>query len=264
MATRMTTSSRRPIKTGQSKLYQTVARKLIAAIGDGRYPAGQRIPAERELAQEFGVSRPTVREAIIALEVQGLVEVRMGSGVYVLRATHEPNQPSDRIGAFELTEARLLFEGEAAALAATEMTDAQFDELDVLIELIDEENRRGVAGEEPDREFHLAIARGTGNGGVARTIDAVEPALDLARMRLAVRACAQRRIQAGGGGARPDRLGLAHARSGYRACRDAGAPQRGDRAPARNHRGRGDRARARASRLDPHPLLARRQGLTIG
>lgn len=156
---------------GQARLYQIVARQLMAAINEDRYPVGGRIPAERELAQEYGVSRPTIREAVIALEVQGLVEVRVGSGVYVLRTTRERDIPADGIGAFELTEARLLFESESAALAATQMTDAQLDELDRLVALIAAENQRGVAGETPDRQFHLAIAQGTGNRGVLRTVE---------------------------------------------------------------------------------------------
>lgn len=158
-------------RAGQGRLYQIVSRGLIAGITEGRYEVGRRLPAERELAQEYGVSRPTIREAIIALEVQGLIEVRVGSGVYVRRAAHAEESTGDGIGAFELTEARLLFEGEAAALAATTMRDEDFAELDRLVGLIDQENRRGAAGEEPDREFHLAIARGTSNGAIARTVE---------------------------------------------------------------------------------------------
>lgn len=70
---------------GYSRLYQGVVCKLMAELGAGRHPVGSRLPAERELAHQYHVSRPTVREAIIALEVQGLVEVRGGSGAWVLR-----------------------------------------------------------------------------------------------------------------------------------------------------------------------------------
>ena len=65
------------------RLYEQIAKKLAKAIADGKYEIGQRLPSERELAQAFEVSRPTVREAIIALELDELVEVRLGSGVYV-------------------------------------------------------------------------------------------------------------------------------------------------------------------------------------
>ena len=68
------------------RLYQDLARKLIAELAAGNYPVGDRLPAERELGAASTMSAgPTVREAIIALEVQGLVEVRIGSGAYVLR-----------------------------------------------------------------------------------------------------------------------------------------------------------------------------------
>ena len=157
-------------KEPQGRLYQTVARSLIEAIRDGRYRVGARLPAERELAIEYGISRPTVREAIIALEVQGLVEVRVGSGVYVKRPTEPADDGGIGIGAFELTEARLLFEGEAAALAATTMTDDELDTLDTLVAAIEQANATGL-GEAPDQEFHFAIARGTGNGAILKMIE---------------------------------------------------------------------------------------------
>ena len=108
-----------PTKAHQGdRLYQELARKLMDELSLGKYPLGSRLPAERELALQYEVSRPTVREAIIALEVQGLVEVRIGSGAYVQRLPGKGDVPGFNISAFELTEARLLFEGEAAALAA--------------------------------------------------------------------------------------------------------------------------------------------------
>ncbi|HWW25490.1 MAG TPA: GntR family transcriptional regulator, partial [Caulobacter sp.] len=69
--------------TDPPKLYQQIARAIATAIGDGRYGPGDKLPSERELADDFGVSRPTIRDAMIALEFQGLVEARQGSGVYV-------------------------------------------------------------------------------------------------------------------------------------------------------------------------------------
>ena len=118
--------ARQPIAvTSQDRLYQELARQLLAAIASGQYAVGDRLPAERELAAEFNVSRPTVREAIIALEVQGLVEVRVGSGAYVRQRPDERLSTAFDVTAFELTEARLLFEGEAAALAATQISEAE-------------------------------------------------------------------------------------------------------------------------------------------
>src|SRR5690349_4891057 len=88
------------------RLYEQIAQKLATAIASGEYELGQRLPSERELAQAFGVSRPTVREAIIALELDELVEVRLGSGVYVINRQPPAGAASYKdIGFFELLEA---------------------------------------------------------------------------------------------------------------------------------------------------------------
>jgi GntR family transcriptional regulator, hexuronate regulon transcriptional repressor len=153
------------------RLYQELARTLIAGIQSGRFKVGERLPAERELAVEYGVSRPTVREAIIALEVQGLVEVRIGSGAYVQRKPGSRSEPGFNVTAFELTEVRIMFEGEAAALAATLITDEELDELDALVLRMDRENRSGAGKEQGDHDFHILIARATRNSAVANTIE---------------------------------------------------------------------------------------------
>lgn len=153
------------------RLYRDLARNLIAEIAAGTYPVGTRLPAERELAAQYNVSRPTVREAIIALEVQGLVEVRIGSGAYVLRVPGQADVPGFNITAFELTEARLLFEGEAAALAATQITDDELAEIEALVADIALENLDPKGNDKADRAFHLAIAAATRNQVVIETIE---------------------------------------------------------------------------------------------
>jgi len=155
----------------QNRLYQGLARKLIADLHSGRYAPGDRLPAERELAIEYNVSRPTVREAVIALEVQGLVEVRVGSGAYVKRVPGKGDIPGFNITAFELTEARLLFEGEAAALAASQITDVELEELRLLVEDIAQENQRPGGAEKADQAFHLAIAKATRNQAIVDTVE---------------------------------------------------------------------------------------------
>ncbi|MET0374811.1 MAG: FadR/GntR family transcriptional regulator [Rhizorhabdus sp.] len=155
------------------RLYQDLARSLIAELATGKYPVGSRLPAERELAAQFDVSRPTVREAIIALEVQGLVEVRIGSGAYVLRMPGKGDVPGFNITAFELTEARLLFEGEAAALAAAQITDEELAEIEGLVRAIARENLDLKGTDKADRAFHLAIARATRNHAVLETIESL-------------------------------------------------------------------------------------------
>lgn len=159
--------------TTQTRLYWDLARKLMELIAAGKYAVGERLPAERELCMEFDVSRPTVREAIIALEVQGLVEVRVGSGCYVKRLPGQDDTPGFNVTAFELTEARLLFEGEAAALAATQISDEELKELEQRVEDIALENQTEGGAETADREFHLAIARATRNSAVHQAIEAL-------------------------------------------------------------------------------------------
>lgn len=153
------------------RLYQDLARTFLSELAAGKYPVGARMPAERELALKHDVSRPTVREAIIALEVQGIVEVRVGSGAYVLRIPGKEDLPGFNVSAFELTEARLMFEGEAAALAATQITDAEIDEISALVDEIARENNDPRGTEMADRAFHVAIAKATRNKAISDTIE---------------------------------------------------------------------------------------------
>lgn len=153
------------------RLYRELARKLIAELSSGKFAVGDRLPAERELSAEYNVSRPTVREAVIALEVQGLVEVRVGSGAYVRRLPGKEDIPGFNVTAFELTEARLLFEGEAAALAAAQISAEELAMLEQQVRDIAAENRSGGGTELADREFHLTIARATRNSAIANSIE---------------------------------------------------------------------------------------------
>src|SRR5947209_3217771 len=102
------------------RLYRQIADQIRSLIQTGEYPPGSRLPPERDLARQLGVSRPSVREALIALEVERLVDVRIGSGIYVLRGTGTPaaNGPDAAAGPFELLRARYVIESECAALAA--------------------------------------------------------------------------------------------------------------------------------------------------
>jgi DNA-binding FadR family transcriptional regulator len=153
------------------KLYQQIARQITAAIVGGHYAPGDKLPSERELADDFGVSRPTIRDAMIALEFQGLVEARQGSGVYVSAAPQSPEYAAEpEVSALELAEARRLFEGEACALAAALITDEQLALLDGLAT----DMAGNIASEDIERleqEFHLAIARATGNAAIAAGVE---------------------------------------------------------------------------------------------
>ncbi len=153
------------------RLYKDIAARLIAAIQNGQFPVGGRLPAERDLALQYEVSRPVIREAIIALEVQGLVEVRVGSGVYVLSTSEAAQDGGQDVSAIELTEARLLVESEVAALAAAQITDEELRELEELVEQIEEENKTPDGKEEADAAFHLAIAKAARNSALFETVE---------------------------------------------------------------------------------------------
>lgn len=147
------------------RLYLTIARKLEQAIETGAYPVGSRLPAERELAEKLGVSRPVVREALIVLEIRGAILVRPNGGT-IVADREEPRMAASLqpdAGPFEVTEARRLVEGEVAALAAAVITDEQIMELEETLALMDDPELDQPARERADRAFHLALARITDN-----------------------------------------------------------------------------------------------------
>lgn len=155
-----------------NRLYERVSTDLAARITDGSYEIGQRLPPERLLAQTYSVSRPTIREAIIALEVDGLVEVRMGSGVYVTARVPRGGAPVEAdMGPFELLEARRAIEGEACALAAAQISDELLAGLEVLVDEMSRSAGDIMASEDADRRFHLAIAQATGNSAMYMAVE---------------------------------------------------------------------------------------------
>lgn len=146
------------------RLYRQVAEKMLILIESGEYPPGSRLPAERELAERFDVSRPTIREAIIALEAKGRVAVKTGSGVYVLEPKVEIEGLGQSVSPFELIESRVFIEGEAAALAAALITDAQLALLNQALQEMALENRKDdPASTVADRKFHSVISEATNN-----------------------------------------------------------------------------------------------------
>ncbi|HGL4259508.1 FadR/GntR family transcriptional regulator [Burkholderia dolosa] len=147
--------------------YIGLARQIHAMVAAGAFEPGARLPSERSLADQFGVSRTQVREAIIALEVQGIVEVRVGSGIYVSSAADAARPVTFDVprgpGPIETLRARGLIEAEVAALAATERKDADLDRLFFALTTMREQMNDKAAYHAADREFHLRIAESTGN-----------------------------------------------------------------------------------------------------
>ncbi|MBU2407662.1 MAG: FadR family transcriptional regulator, partial [Gammaproteobacteria bacterium] len=139
---------------------------------DGEFAVGARLPAERDLSRQLGVSRPSVREALIALEVEGTVEVRTGSGVYVLdrRRRAAPPAVAPEWGPLELIRARRVVEGETAALAATLGKRKDVQALSRAIDTMRELADRNVMPLEGDRAFHLAVVDACGNAVLSETV----------------------------------------------------------------------------------------------
>ena len=135
--------------------------------------AGARLPTERELAESYGVSRATIRQAEAQLQALGVVEIKTGSGAYVLGQANssESEEALTEITALELTEARSLLESEAAALAAVHITDWELSRLEECIEVMNQslpDNEE--AADAADREFHLVIATASRNAAILHTV----------------------------------------------------------------------------------------------
>ncbi|RQQ50189.1 FadR/GntR family transcriptional regulator [Burkholderia stagnalis] len=177
------------------RLYQQIADRLSAMIASGDFPPGSYLPPERELAEQFGVSRTSVREALIALEVSGLVSVRVGDGVKVRHpeaaapALERQAKPGGALAVveidpelgieldldteippFALLQARRLIEPEAAALAATHGSDAQIEGIHAAFLRNQEDNRSGSRTHPGDRLFHIRIAEASDNPAYALMI----------------------------------------------------------------------------------------------
>jgi len=163
---------------GDQRLYQVVARQIARLIEQNAKDKSWRMPTERELAEELGVSRPVVREAVIALEMRGIVEVRGRAGIVVLSA--RPGSFGLEVagrdvgpGPFELLEARLALEASAAALAAERATNYDILALEDCIAQMERETGVLLLQEKGDRDFHMTIARMTNNSTIVSMIEAL-------------------------------------------------------------------------------------------
>jgi GntR family uxuAB operon transcriptional repressor len=149
--------------------YQKLAARIAELIRGGEFKVGDRLPSERALAERFNVSRTLVREAIIVLEIQGAVEVRGGSGIYICAPAAGAMAPaaaytlSPGPGPFELLRARSLIEAEIASVAAENRKDSDIDRIYAALAAMREHMQDKAANEAADRLFHLRIAESTGN-----------------------------------------------------------------------------------------------------
>lgn len=162
-----------PLQAVETKrLYRQIAEQVRALIAQGEFPIGARLPPERDLAGQLGVSRPSVREALIALEVEGLVEVRMGSGIYVTAL--EPAAPWRGVGAalgpFDIIRARQLIEAELAAVAARQRSAACVKRLRAAVRHMEDDIAMGLMPMRGDRAFHVALAEASDNAALVRVV----------------------------------------------------------------------------------------------
>jgi len=164
------------------RLYRQIADQIAGLIAAGEYTPGMRLPAERLLAEQLSVSRPSVREALIALEVEGWVDIRGGTGVFVrgcpAAATAEEPQAEaaehkepPAVGPIELLDARDMVEPEVAVLAAKNGSEETLATLSrILGEMV------CCASTDPrhmdlDHQFHAALADATGNGALVQVME---------------------------------------------------------------------------------------------
>lgn len=155
------------------RLYRQIAGQIQDLIERGEFKVGSRLPAERELAAQLGVSRTSVREAIISLEIAGFVEVRVGTGIFVRQPPRPAADATDVAsdsgpGPFDLLSARAMIEGEIAAVAARHCRKSDVQRLRATIDRMRTHADDEAFGERDaaDREFHEHLAAMTGNAAL--------------------------------------------------------------------------------------------------
>ncbi|WP_371659724.1 FadR/GntR family transcriptional regulator [Streptomyces sp. NBC_00280] len=160
----------RPVEA-KTRLYEQVLDRLRNYVVEGGLGAGDRLPPERDLAARLGVSRASVKQAIVVLEVQGLVEVRHGGGTYLVRDSLEVESVEQLVERRrrlpDVLDAREALETKLAELAAERRTQENIDELRAALGVMAEEIDEGANGVEGDRRFHAAVTAAAHSGILA-------------------------------------------------------------------------------------------------
>ena len=153
--------------------FEIVARQ-IASMVQASYRIGQRLPAERELAKTFGVSRPTIREAILSLAMSGMLQVRSNSGAYVISRHELPDVHAlEGAGPFENLEARQMIEPQITALASQRASKATIVQLADALAMMRWEHAQGREADTSDHRFHVILAEATGNSALILICDSL-------------------------------------------------------------------------------------------
>ncbi len=175
-----------------SRLYEQIVQQIEESIVKGDLKAGDQLPAERELAQRFGVSRTAVREAVKALREKGLVEAYSGRGTFVTDGTTQAVRQSLDLmvkigqpeGSTHLAEVRAILEPEIAALAAVRIQEAELATMREAVVVMDRAGQDPQAFIEADLDFHLALAEGANNPLILSLLDSIVGLLREQRLRI--------------------------------------------------------------------------------
>ena len=157
----------------QEKVYEAAMNQLVSLIEDGTFTAGDRLPTERALAEQLGISRASVRQALTGLAAMGLVESRPGDGTYVTARRTDFTWRLDAASALEILEGRRAIESGTARLAAQRRTQRELTALREIVATMDEQVDDGVHPVDTDREFHRAIAVAAHNPVLLQAMEAL-------------------------------------------------------------------------------------------
>src|SRR5579871_713289 len=175
-----------------SRLYEQIVQQIEESIVKGDLKPGDQLPAERELAQRFGVSRTAVREAVKALREKGLVEAYSGKGTFITDGTTQAVRQSFDLmvkigqpeGSSHLAEVRAILEPEIAALAATRIQEPELATMREAVAVMDRSGQDPQAYIEADLDFHLALAEGAANPLILSLLDSIVALLREQRLRI--------------------------------------------------------------------------------
>jgi len=183
----------KPIKT--KKIYEQIVDQIGILVADGQLKPGDRLPSERELVERFQVSRASIREAISALEMMGLIEVRSGEGSYIRQVNIDSVVAPlawmlfiEKDTDLELYEVRKILEVQAAGVAAERAEVDEIRDMYEALEAMRVDLEIGGLGEKADHHFHFSVARATHNKILIRLMntisDTMEKTLKSSRSRL--------------------------------------------------------------------------------
>jgi GntR family transcriptional regulator, transcriptional repressor for pyruvate dehydrogenase complex len=175
-----------------SRLYEQIVQQIEESIVQGSLKPGDQLPAERDLAQRFGVSRTAVREAVKALREKGLVEAYSGRGTFITDGTTQAVRQSLDLmvkigqpeGSTHLAEVRAILEPEIAALAAQRIREPELATMREAVSIMDRAWEDPDTYIEADLDFHLALAEGADNPLILSLLDSIVGLLREQRLKV--------------------------------------------------------------------------------